>query len=221
MSSYSRRRAQSLAGLFATFVLSPAAALAAEGPGPSYTYLGAGYEWGDSRCAVEPSSGGLSGYTAEGSIGILKFLHLTGTYYDGDGDFNVLDEEGDSAKENFNVKCYELGAGLSYTFAPGADVVLRGNYVKVDSDDASGSADGFEPQLLVRYMMSEKAEIEVGMMYFDMSPDHGDSFSNTEVRVAVDYRVLPWLAVRVGGSVFDDDSAINAGVRAYFGSNLF
>lgn len=33
--------------------------------------------------------------------------------------------------------------------------------------------------------------------------------------------VLPWLAIRVGVSVFDDDSSFNAGVRAYFGGNLF
>jgi hypothetical protein len=119
------------------------------------------------------------------------------------------------------VKCYELGAGLSYSFAHGADVVLRGNYVKVESDDVSGDADGFEPQLLVRYMMSDKAEIEVGMTYFDIDDDEGDSVSNTEIRVGIAYHVLPWLALRAGGSVFDDDSAFNAGVRAYFGSNLF
>lgn len=220
MLSYPRRRAVGLAGLFATSLLLSAAA-AAEGQGPRYTYLGAGYEWGDSRCAVQPTDGGVTGYAVEGSVGLLDWLHLTGTYYDGDFDQKYENDDGDILKTSIDLKCYEIGGGLSYTFAPGADVVLRGHYVKVDSDDVSAEADGFEPQLLVRYMISDKTEIEVGMNYFDMNPDEGDSFSNTEVRIGLTYSVLPWLAIRAGGSVFDDDAAINAGVRAYFGGNLF
>jgi hypothetical protein len=226
MSSFAKHQASGLAGLLAVSTLCSTVTLADEARAPRYTYLGAGYEWGESRCAIEPPDGGLSGYAVEGSVGLLRFLHLVGAYYDGDFDARIDGGEGVGlVKTNIDLKCYELGAGVSYNFAPGADIIARANYVKVESDDFAGDGDGLEPQLLVRYMVSDKAEVELGVNYFDIDLDDdvgiGDSVSNTELRLSLDYAVLPWLAVRVGASVFDDDSAVNAGFRAYFGGNLF
>jgi hypothetical protein len=202
---------RAIAGSIAISLASPVTALAEDAaPTLSYTYLGAGYEWGDSRCAVEPTEAGVSGYTVDGSVGIFRFLHLTGRYYDGDTDSG-----------NNDLTCYEVGGGLSYTLTEGADIVLRGYYVDVDYDGSSGDADGFEPELLVRFAISDRAEIDVGMAYFDMDDDSGEDFNNTEVRINLGYEVLPWLALRVGGAIFDEDSSVNAGIRANFGGSLF
>jgi len=212
MRSVSGRLTHGLAGVLLATAIFPATVFADEAA-PRYTYLGAGYEWGRSKCAIEPVDTKLDGYTVEGSLGVFNFLHLIGAYYDGEttGEAAGLGDKGDGT-------CYELGAGLSYNFAPGADVVLRGYWVSVDLDVGGFSVDddGFEPELLVRYAVSDRAEVQVGMAYYDV----GD-VDNTEIRAFLVYNVLPWLAIRAGGTVFDDDSSIVAGVRAYFGGNLF
>lgn len=210
MSAFWGHFRRGLRGIFLVAVLAPAMARADDGPSPRYTYLGAGYEWGDSRCAVEPADGGLGGYTAEGSLGLFKFLHITGRYYDGDTDVGSVD-----------LTCSEIGGGLSYSVAARADIVLRGYWVNVDSDDVDGDADGFEPELGVRFVASDRAEIDVTMAYFDIEDDADEEATNTEIRANLNYHVLPWLALRVGGSIFDSDSGVQVGIRGYFGDNLF
>jgi len=212
MRSVSGRLTQGLAGVLLATAIFPATVLA-EDAAPRYTYIGAGYERGRSKCAIEPKNTKLEGYTAEASVGIFDFLHLTGAYYDGE---TTGTPEGFAGKPDGT--CYELGAGLSYTFAPGADLVLRGYWVHVDIDvdGASVDDDGFEPELLVRYAVSDRAEIQVGMAYYDIGDEN-----NTEIRTYLVYNVLPWLAIRAGGSVFDEDTSLSAGIRAYFGGNLF
>jgi hypothetical protein len=212
MNRIARRFAEGLAVALAGTTLLPAAAVAEGAPVPRYTYLGAAYDWTDSKCAIEPNfvnsvndteSESIDGFRVDGSLGILDFLHLTGAYFDGDSDSTDRD-----------VTCYEVGAGLSYRFATSSDVVLRASWVNAELDDED--EDGFKPELMVRHMATDKVEINVGFAYYDV----GDA-NNSEVRVGIVYNVLPWLAVQAGGSVFDDDSSFTAGVRAYFGGNLF
>lgn len=224
------RFATSVGGcLCAIAMLAPAVAWADDGPAPRYTYVGAGYEWGDSRCGVEPSETGLSGLTAEASVGLFRFLHLFGSFYDGETDGRpgegVVDP-GDGDGPSVDGQCYELGAGVSWRFAPGADLVLRGSWVNVDVDDPWGDldadADGFAPELLVSYAVSEKFELDLGMKYYDIEDSDADvDVDNSEIRIGLTYHLMPWLALRAGGSIFDTDTSFNAGVRAYFGDNLF
>lgn len=228
MSAFWGQLFRTVAGLAAIGMVGPATVLAEDAPAPRYTYFGAGYESADTKCAVSPSSQsgsglaptdssnneGMSGYTAEGSVGLfslgaLNSVHLIGAYFDGDTD-----------NSNVDIKCVELGAGVSYNFTPGADIVLRGYWVHADSDNFSGSADGFEPELQLRFAASDRAEINVGLAYYDMEKDSAD-FDSTETRIALIYNVKPWLGLRIGGVIFDDEAAFQAGVRGYFGGNLF
>ncbi len=203
MSFFARHLARTAGGLIGSILLLSAAALADDVPVPRYTYAGAGYEWADAKCAIQPDPEGISGYTAEGSLGIVDFLHLTGAYFDGDTDSDDLD-----------VTCYELGAGLSYRFAGSSDVILRGHWVHQEIDDEDD--DGFAPELAVRHMLSDRAEIQVGVMRYDIGDD-----TNTEVRASIVYDLTPWVAVRAGGVVFDTDTSLFAGVRFILGDNLF
>lgn len=228
MTACSRRFTKSLrGGLCAAFALAPAVAMADDGPSPRYTYIGAGYEAGDSRCGVEPNGTGLSGYTAEASVGLFNFIHLIGAFYDGETDGRPADsdpETNDPGSPELDGQCYEIGAGVSWNFAPGADLILRGYWVSVETDDPLGEhdfdADGFEPEILLRYAISDRVEIDLGAAYYDIEDsDSNVDVNNTEIRIGVVYNVLPWLAVRAGGSIFDTDTSFNAGVRAYFGGN--
>jgi hypothetical protein len=218
MSSCSTRFAGSLAGLFAACIL-PAAAFAGDAPAPHYTYVGAAYEWPDSKCAYEPDGTSLQGYTVEGSVGVFKWGHLLASYFDGETGGRPDQAKDVISDPNASVdgKCYEVGGGLNYTFAPGADVVLRGYWVDVDIDDLDISETGFEPELGVRYAFSEQAEVDVSLAYYDLN----DDLNKTQLRVNLFYNVLPWLAVRIGGNVFNSDSSLVLGVRANFGGNLF
>lgn len=227
MSAFWGQQFRTAAALVALSLAGTATALAEDGPAPRYTYLGGGYHTADSICAISPSeqtgldfpSGGgnegMDGYSAEGSLGLFSLgpitsVHLIGSYFDGD-----------TGSTNVNVKCVEIGAGIAYNFAPGADLVLRGYWVDADSDDVAGSPDGFEPELQVRYMLSERTEADLGLAYYDMDDD-SDDFNSTEVRLGLIYNVTPWLALRVAGVIFDDESAFQAGIRGYFGGvNLF
>jgi hypothetical protein len=203
MSLSAGRFARGLGRFLACAILLPVAALAQEEARPRYTYLGALFESSDAKCAIEEPTEGVDGYTVEGSLGFLDFLHLTGAYFDGETDGTNLD-----------ATCYEIGAGVSYEAAPGTDIVLRGYWVNAELDD--DDEDGFEPELLVRHMLSEKAEVHAGMRYYDV----GD-VDNTEIRLGVVYSLKPWLALQAGGSVFDDDSSFFAGLRFYLGDNVF
>ncbi len=203
MSLTARRFAGLPGGLIVSALLLPAAAVADGEPVPRYTYLGAGYEWADAKCAIEPETEGVSGYTAEGSLGIFDFLHLTGAYFDGETD-----------GENLDVTCYELGAGLSYRFAQGSDIILRGYWVRQELEDVDD--DGFEPELLVRHMLSDRADIQVGVAHYDI-----DDETNTEVRTSIVYNIRPWIAVRAGGVLFDEDTSFFAGIRLNLGGNIF
>lgn len=212
MNRIARRLAAGLAAFSAGATLLPPAVLADDVPVPRYTYIGAAYDWTDSKCAIEPKfvnsasqsdTESIDGVRVEGSLGLLDFLHLTGSYFDGESEATDRD-----------VTCYELGAGLSYRFATSSDIVLRGSWVNAELDD--DDEDGFKPELLVRHMATDKVEVHVGFAYYDV----GDA-NNSEVQAGIVYNVLPWLAVQAGGSVFDDDSSFSAGVRGYFAGNIF
>ena len=195
-------------------------AMAEDGRAPRNTYVGAAYEAADSRCAIEPSDTGIAGYTVEGSLGVFKWLHLNGSYFDGETDGAVRDQNTEAITDgSADVSCYSVGAGLSWAFAEGADVILRGSYVDVEYD--LGDVDGFKPELIARYRVTERTEIEFGMAYYNLDGDDTEEIDNTEIRGHLTYNLWPWLALRAGGSLFDNDSSIDVGVRAYFGGDLF
>ena len=216
MNRSSRRLPKSLAFLAAALLL-PGHILADEAPGPRYTYLGAGYEWQDSKCGVTTQQR-IEGYNVEASLGLFDFLHVLGEYSDGDTDF---DDARTGAQKELDFKCYKIGAGLSYGITDSVDIVLRGYYVDVELDNprASGTRDedGFEPELLARIMASEKTEVYVGMTYTDL----GDDLTDTQVRLGLVHNLTPLIALRFGGTGFDDDTGFDAGIRIYLGDSIF
>lgn len=205
-------------------VLLPSTGTAQDTQGPRYTYLGAGYEWTDTKCAITPAQDRIEAYTVEGSVGIFSFLHLLGEYSDGDSDF-VFDSDPNVApnpeiSKELDFRCYRVGLGTSYGLSDTIDIVGRAYYVDAEIDDGQTSDtlddDGYEVQAQVRIMASEKTEVHVGFSYTDIS-----DVDDRDVRVGLLYNVTPMVALSFGGVVFDDDTGFNAGVRVYLGDHLF
>jgi hypothetical protein len=216
MACFAWRSTKSLVVLIAASLIPTFAAAEESAQGPRYTYLGAGYEWTDTKCAIEPEQR-IEGYTIEGSLGLFDFLHILGEYSDGDSDFDDPDT-GISKERDF--KCYRAGLGLNFGLTETVDIVGRAYYVDAEIDARRTSRtlddDGYELEGLFRIMASETTEVHVGLAYTDLS----DTDDN-EVRIGLVHNVTPMVALRLGGVIFDDDTGINVGIRVYFGDSLF
>ncbi len=204
-------------GMLVAAVLLPSIGAAQDARGPRYTYLGAGYEWTDTKCAVRPEDERIEGYIVEGSLGIFRFLHLLGEYSDGDSDF-TNPNTGASKERDFT--CYRLGLGGSYGLTDTVDIVGRVYYVDTEIDGRLTpndlDDDGYEAEGLLRIMASEKTEVHVGFSFTELS-----DIDDRDVRIGLVYNLTPMVALGFGGIVFDDDTGFNAGVRVYLGDSLF
>ncbi|MCC5794064.1 MAG: outer membrane beta-barrel protein [Chromatiales bacterium] len=198
-------------------------AAAAEG-GPRYTYLGASYEWTDVKYAVRAPGSSHDGINIEGSVSLSSWLHLFGGYYD--GDFGLqLDEEFAAelglppAKVDFDFSGYHVGLGVSYPLTSMIDIVGRAAYVSAELDTPLGRIDddGFMVEGLVRAMISDNIEVQVGYSYTDL---RDADIQNRDLSLGLVYNVTNEVAVRLRGVVFDNDTSLELGIRLYFGDGL-
>ncbi len=136
--------------------------------GPSFTYVGASYEWTDSKFGVDPSDdanfneGSIAGVNIEGSLGILSWLHIAGEYFTGD----CVDcgSTGDGGKHDLDFDGYQVGIGLNtglslIGLSDNTDFILRGYYVDVDLNNIIG--DGWAAEAQLRNQFSDRVELEI------------------------------------------------------------
>jgi len=224
------RKGFALAVLTAS-VLSPIPA-SAEGPG--YTYIGASYEWTDSKYGVNPNSdprynnGTIEGANIDASIGILSWLHLTGQYFTGDCKgcgIGVSNNQPVTFDTDFTG--YEVGLGVNLGLDriglnDRTDFVLRVNVLNAELDGAQNSGlvkiddNGWSAEGQIRSQISDKAEVMVGYSYQDLG-----SVVNRDAMVGLAYRVWGGLALTADANVFDNDTGFSLGIRWYFGDALF
>ncbi len=190
------------------------AAAAQDTPAPRSTSLGAGYEWTDVKYAVKSAEDSIDGYKIEAGLGVLDWLHLYGEYFDGDYAFNNSDLTG-----------FHAGFGFNFAFAGSWDVVARVAYVDTEIDGVSPSGsnfvlddDGYAFEGLVRGMVSDRTEINVGYLYTDLD-ESGNS--NSDVTIGINFDVTDWATVKARGIVFGNDTGVEFGVRFYVGDELF
>lgn len=208
-------RAPALA--LAAAVLLPLAAQGDEGP--QYSYLDASYQWADVNYAVRSDDGRHEGFRFEGSVALSDWLHVFGDYYTGDFRTSLQDpeaEEPDPTRSELDFKGYSLGIGLSYPIASRVDLVGRVSYVNAELEDIDDS--GYRVQGMIRGMVSDRAEVQVGYSYTDIGGD--SDIKSRDVTLGLLYNVTGQLAVRASATVFDNDSGIELGVRYNFGDRL-
>lgn len=200
----------------------------AEQEGPSYTYLGLGYEWTDVKYAVRADGAAHSGYKLEASVGLTRWLHVYGEYFDGDFDDYSL-ASGD-AFTGIDSTAFHVGVGFAYPITPAWDAVLRVAYVDSELSGALAPTggglvtglvlddDGYQFEGLVRGIISERAEVNFGFSYTEF--DSSD-ISNSDVTVALLYGLTDTVQLKARGIIFDNDTGLELGVRVTFGDSLF
>ena len=218
----------------AVFTIAALSSAPATATGPSYTYIGASYEWTDSKYGVNPNGdprynhGTLEGVNIDASIGILNWLHLTGQYFTGDcKGCGIGTANNQPVTFDTDFSGYEVGLGINLSLDKiglndRTDFVLRANVLSAELDGAQNSGlvklddDGWSAEGQIRSQISAKAEVMVGYSYQDLS-----SVKNRDAIVGLAYRVWDGLTLTADANVFDDDTGFSLGVRWYFGDLLF
>ncbi len=186
--------------------------------GPNYTYVGASYEWTDSKFGIDPSdaatfnNGSIEGVSIEGSLGILSWLHIAGEYFT--GDCADCGSTGDGGTTDLDFDGYQVGAGLNFGLNDQVDFILRGYYVDVDLNKLIG--DGWAAEGQLRSQFSDKVELEIGYVYQDI-----DTVQNSDLNVGLIYWVWDGIALTARGTVAGSDAGFDLGFRWYFGNLLF
>jgi opacity protein-like surface antigen len=175
--------------------------------GPRYSYFGAAYQWSDVNYAIKQEGGQHEGVHLDGSLGVFDSgdfgLQLIAEYFD--GDFTGFGPDQDSTS-------YGAGIGISYSVTDAVDLVARGQFINAELDSIDD--DGYSVEGAVLGQIAENVELEVGYRYSDLKDS---DISNNDVILSLGYQVYDWLTLRGSGVVFDDDTGIELGVRAYFG----
>jgi hypothetical protein len=206
---------KSFIALVLASLLLPAAAWA---DGPRYTYVGASYEWTDSKFGVDPSDdanfndGSIAGVSIEGSLGILSWLHIAGEYFTGDCVDCASTGAGGTSDVDFDG--YQAGIGFNYAINDKVDIILRGYYVDVDLSDIIG--DGWASEVEFRSQFSDRVELQAGFAYQDL-----DTVQNSDFNVGLLYQVWDGVSLTARGTVAASDVGFDLGVRWYFGDLLF
>ena len=189
-------------------------AAAQDVPDLRYTYLGAGYEWTDVKYAVKAPEDSIDGYKIEGSLGILDWLHVYGEYFDGDFSFNNSDATG-----------FHAGVGFNFGIVGPWDLVARAAIVDVEIEGIgpTGSSfllddDGYTLEGMLRGMVSDRTEINVGYVYTDLD-ESGNG--NRDVTIGLNFDVTDYATLKARGIVFGSDTGVELGVRFYIGDSIF
>lgn len=225
-----------IAVLTASVMVSTAAR--AEGEGPSYTYLGASYEWTDVKYGLNPNvderfnNGTIQGLNIEGSLGLLPWLHVAGEYFDGDCDNCATDINLNPIDQDLSG--FKVGLGLNLSFDliglnNRTDLVLRGNFINIDelgpttpgSTQTALSGDGWSAEAMIRSQISPRAEFRVGYEFQQYDYTGVSNVKNADVTIGLTYRVGWGVALTASGIIFDDDSGFDLGVRWHFGDLVF
>ena len=195
--------------------------LAAQGDeGPLYTYLDASYQWSDVNYAVRADESSHEGVRFEGSVALSDWLHVFGDYYT--GDFSTPQAIDPDAEEvqfrnvDLDFTGYSLGVGVSYPVATGVDLVGSIAYVNAELEDIDDG--GFRLQGMIRGMVSDRAEVQLGYTYTDIGGD--SDIDSRDITLGILYNVTGQLAIRASGIIFDNDSGLELGVRYNFGDGL-
>ncbi len=223
----------------ATCLIATSAA-AQETGGPDYTYIGVGYEWTDIRYALGNATSSHEGFFVEGSLGITDWLHVYGEFFDGDFDSDDPNTEDDFQPSAGDSTGFHVGLGVSYSYTPNWDVMLRVAYVDSEIEDLAITqfpppglgvidieADGYQVEALVRGKISDRTELNMGYTYTDTSLEQSggslalDDSVNRDWTIGMAFEAASFLTLTASAQIFDSDTGFALGVRSSFGNSIF
>lgn len=145
-----------------TLALATALPLAANAADLDYTYLEGGYT------SIEGDGGpDADGWVVGGSAAVAPNVHLYGSY--GSTELDDVNLDGDIAR---------IGLGWNTGINDQNDLVVRANYLKIDSDfpGPSGEADGYEAEVGLRTAFTPNFETYAAAGYVDIDRGSGDLY---------------------------------------------
>jgi hypothetical protein len=184
-----------LAALTAALALFPAGA--AETASPRYTYGELGYAHTDIGNGID----GGDGFALNGSYAFHPNFHLV-------AGFQAL-----GVGDNTDATLFNLGLGFNAPIRPGLDGVIRMSWAHASVDPPNAGShgeDGFQLDVLGRFMINPQLELNAGLRYIDL--DH----SNAAFQFGAQYAITK--TIDVGGTLglSGDGASVFIGGRLYF-----
>jgi len=162
----------------------------------SYTYLEAGKTWVD---ADGPDS---DGWGANGSVALGSQFHVYGGYASHKIDHSRID-----------VDISRLGVGWNRSISDTSDLVVRANWLDIDSGFPYGEADGYEAEVGMRSAWTPNFETYLAGGYADIDRGDGGDFYG---KAGAQYRFNPMWGIAATATLSDGANEIFVGPRISF-----
>jgi Ax21 family sulfation-dependent quorum factor len=176
--------------------LSLALPLAAQAAEFDYSWLEAGYT------SIEADDGpDADGWALNGSAAIAPQVHVFGSY--AGTELDGVNIDGDVMR---------LGLGWNTGIAEAHDLVVRANYLKVDTDFPGGDGDGYEAEVGLRSALGANFETYVAAGYADIDRGSGDLYG----KLGAQYKFSPGWGLAATVTLADGANEYFIGPRLNF-----
>lgn len=177
-----------------SFALIAALPLAASAAELDYSYIEGGYQNFDVDGGAD-----ADGWNLGGSAALGQNFHLFGSY--GQADLKGVD---------LDVDIWRVGLGWNTSISDSSDLVVRANYLQLDSDLAD--ADGYEAEVGLRSALGDQFETYVALGYVDGDDGREDVYG----KLAAQYRFNPTWGLTASATVSDGANEYFIGPRITF-----
>lgn len=173
----------------------PLAAGAAE---LDYSYI----EGGWTEIGVRDAPDG-DGWLIGGSAALGENIHLFGSYTDANIDHS-----------DFDAEIARLGLGWNTGISDTSDLVVRANFLSLDSNFPVGdtSSDGYEAEVGLRSALGSKFETYAAAGYIDTNRGDGDLYG----KLGAQYKFTPRFGLVANATLSDDANEYFVGPRLSF-----
>jgi Ax21 family sulfation-dependent quorum factor len=178
--------------------LALAAASSAGAADLSYTYLEAGRTWYDIDGGAD-----ADGWAAQGSVALGSQFHLYGGYGSNEIDHTSID-----------VDVTRLGLGWNRSINDTSDLVVRANWVNLDSNFPDSDTDGYEAEVGLRSGWTPNFETYLAGGYVDV--DRGDGDGDFYAKAGAQYKFNQNWGIAASASFADDNNEYFIGPRFSF-----
>lgn len=163
----------------------------------SYNYVEAGYV--DFGVSDGPDA---EGWLVGGSVALGDQLHLYGSHLQADIDHSNV----------FDADVSRLGLGWNTGISDTSDLVVRANYLKLESNFPGADSDGYEAEVGLRSALTPRFETYAAAGYVDTGRGSGDLFG----KLGAQFKFSPRWGLVADATLSDDANQYFVGPRVTF-----
>ena len=164
-----------------------------------YSYI----EGGWTEIGVKDAPDG-DGWRLGGSAALGEHVHIFGSYTDAEIDNS----------DSFDAEIMRLGLGWNTGISDSSDLVVRANYLELDSNFPIGdtSSDGYEAEVGLRSAFGARFETYAAAGYIDTDRGDGDLYG----KLGAQYKFTPRFGLVANATLSDDANEYFVGPRLSF-----